>query len=219
MGLFIQNLTRIQLQQNGTPSGSSGILNFVGRTVEVINNGLFGPADIIISSSVRVYQNGTLASTRENLNFIGATVADDAFNARTDITITGGGGSGFSGSTMLITGSVFDPGTTLGSFALIPEMTGAIVTNGGDLLISFNGSWDSRVGDNARFALLLDGVHISSSERRVGQSLGMALSQETTHLAKGVSAGVHQVAARWTAGTGTARMTGSFRVLTAFEII
>ena len=123
-------------------------------------------------------------------------------------------------------GSTSGPTTTSGTFSLLPEMTITANTNGGDVLLMFQGAFNLQINDDLIISPFVDSVEISTTHRiRLAIVAGILSSVEVTMvgsinvLATGLSAGSHTFDIRWLASGGTARAYLTQRVFNIVEVI
>lgn len=128
-----------------------------------------------------------------------------------------------------VNGSTSAPTRVAGTFAVIPEMTITMTTSGGDVMVTFNGSFTVNNGDSFDMAIFLDAAEVTGTRRRCdffGGSLGAALNPANINsfpaglqaLNKPLAAGSHTFDVRWARVAGTARARGTERNLIAVEL-
>jgi len=123
-------------------------------------------------------------------------------------------------------GSTSTPSTSSTSFAVIPEMTLTITTNGNKVLINFSATADilgSTVTATAIFAIFRDGIQLSQNMEQQFTSANMAVwANMAITFIDAPSAGSHTYDIRWRVGSGSAGTTitslGTSRTLQVVEL-
>jgi hypothetical protein len=155
----------------------------------------------------------------------GSTGATGATGAVGATGATGPKGPG--GARASVIGSTSGPTRTTATFAVLPEMTATISTSGGDVELSFSGSFSFLTGDAFDFALFMDGSEIAGSRRHEAYTSSQGLldptgsdtrTVEITFLVQSVTSGSHTFDVRWAQAAGTATAVGTERSFFALEI-
>lgn len=127
-----------------------------------------------------------------------------------------------------VTGSTSAPTTTSASYVVIPEMTLTITTQGGSIVVGFNGSFNVRDGDDFTIGIHQDGSLVGKEQRLAffgGTLLGLTPASMTSYPAiisariATPSAASHTYDVRWKVAAGTARAITTLRQMTVTEII
>lgn len=125
-----------------------------------------------------------------------------------------------------VIGSTSNPTTTSATYVVVPQMTITATTNGGNVLVMFNGLFDLNDGDNFDLSPFLDGVEYGSTHRSemlfnvTGLGIGgnATYSGSVTTRVTGLAAGSHTFDIRWRAIAGTARGNLITRELVILEV-
>lgn len=125
-------------------------------------------------------------------------------------------------------GSTSAPTRTANTFAVLAEMTTTVATGGGDVEITFIGTFQLNAGDSFNISIFQDGTEIASSRQSPaytgetglldtpGQLNGIEVPLSAIVLSP--SAGSHVWDVRWAAVAGTARAVGTERSMASREI-
>lgn len=124
-------------------------------------------------------------------------------------------------------GSTSAPTYSSAPFAVIPEMMSTVVARGGNVLLSFTGSFAVQSGDDFDFALYRDGSEIAGTRRRIQYTASQGaldpagviggLVGATSALIVAESAGEHTYDVRWSRAAGAARAVATNRNLVVVE--
>lgn len=126
-------------------------------------------------------------------------------------------------------GSTNNPTTTSGTFAVIPQMTITMTTQGSVVLVEFSGTFNVQNNDSFNIQVFSDGVAVTGTMRHVefhGASglLGLApgsidgLPVSVQALITGLSEASHTFDVRWEADAGTARARTTERKIIVMEL-
>lgn len=117
-----------------------------------------------------------------------------------------------------VVGTTANPSSVSVAFVLLPEMTLALTTNGGPVLVLFSSTLSTLVdGDSFDYAIFVDGVEVVPSERRFDPPGATNIPGSTQALLT-LAAGAHTFEVRWKAVIGSAAAFGTDRSLTVVEL-
>lgn len=117
-----------------------------------------------------------------------------------------------------VVGSTSAPTYASGTFTTIPEMNSTLVTNGGNVLVTFSSSFILNAADSFDFSLMVDGVEIPAARRHVQSATAIAALPGSTQALVPLSGGSHVFTAVWRAQGGSARAYSTNRSMTVVEV-